>query len=55
MKKELTDKQKALLLACPVCSTPYEPGGSEVDADSICRVTCGACEHYIEYKVEWVY
>ena len=51
----LTDRQKALLTACPVCGAAYGSGWSEVDADSICRVTCGSCEHYIEYKVEWVY
>jgi len=54
MKKELTDKQKALLTACPVCGAAYGYGWSEIDADSICRVTCGSCEHHIEYKVEWV-
>jgi predicted Zn finger-like uncharacterized protein len=51
---QMTDTEKALLTHCPNCNTDYQYGASEVDADGICRVTCGYCEEFIEYKVDWV-
>ena len=50
----MTDKEKALLVNCPYCDTSYGHGWSEVDADDNCRVTCGFCENFIEYKIECI-
>ena len=50
----MTDQEKAQLTDCPYCGFDYGFGSSEVDADEICRVTCGYCEKSIEYKIEFV-
>ncbi len=50
----LTDKEKQMLTNCPRCDASYGMGSSEVDADDICRVTCGHCGGMIEYQIEWL-
>ncbi len=50
----LTDKEKQMLTNCPRCDASYGMGSSEVDADDICRVTCGQCGGMIEYQIEWL-
>lgn len=50
----LTNAEKAQLTHCPYCATAYAHAFSEVDADNICRVTCGYCESIIEYQIEFV-